>query len=138
MDINEIRLRKINILLDSCSSRKDMAEKITKDSGILMDPDLLGKYVTTGKSNKRIGDVIARRIEKVFGKPYGWMDWVDPDWIQMPLEKSSHSPQYWPFPIPIEDYKLLSDKTKRMIYSHMELFAKEDKEEVDKQSKKTA
>jgi hypothetical protein len=82
MDVKEIRKIKFRRLAESAPSKAAFAEKI--DTA----PAYVSQILSSSPKNPRnIGDKIARRIEKIYKKPRGWMDtFQDEDMVQLDAE----------------------------------------------------
>lgn len=69
MDIKAIRLANMRALADEAGGRSALAKKL--DIAYAQVNHYIGKNPIRG-----IGDVMARKAEEAFGKPFGWMDHI--------------------------------------------------------------
>lgn len=67
MDVKEVRRLNLEYLIASVGSIKKIAEIIESDANYI-------SQIKNGNGNKTMGDKFARKIEKAFNKPHGWMD----------------------------------------------------------------
>tara|TARA_B100000929_G_C15372937_1_gene375048 strand:+ start:267 stop:719 length:453 start_codon:yes stop_codon:yes gene_type:complete len=67
MDVKEVRRLNLEYLIASAGSVKRIAEILGSNASYI-------SQVRNGNANKTMGDSTARRLEKAFGKPHGWMD----------------------------------------------------------------
>lgn len=73
MDASDYRRMNLLALIDECGGRRfggvnALAEKIGSN------PSHISALISPATSRRNVGPNLARRIEKAFGKPRGWMD----------------------------------------------------------------
>lgn len=67
MDVKEIRRLNLEYLIASVGSIKKLADIVDSDPNYV-------SQIKNKNANKTMGDRFARKIEKSFQKPHGWMD----------------------------------------------------------------
>ena len=69
MDVWQIRLANLLSLIDEAGNASELARRIGSD------PNYISQIISP-KAKRNVGHSFARRIEKAFGKPSGWMDQI--------------------------------------------------------------
>ena len=67
MDVKEVRRLNLEYLIAVIGSIKAFSDLVDTDANYI-------SQLKNGNSNKKMGDKFARKLEKAFEKPVGWMD----------------------------------------------------------------
>lgn len=67
MDVKEVRRLNLEYLIAVIGSIKALSDLVDTDANYI-------SQLKNGNSNKKMGDKFARKLEKAFEKPVGWMD----------------------------------------------------------------
>lgn len=67
MDVKEVRRLNLEYLIASVGSIKKIADLLDSNQSYI-------SQIKNNNGNKTMGDSMARRLEKAFNKPHGWMD----------------------------------------------------------------
>jgi len=82
MDINEVRLHNMMLLVKEAGSQAKFAESVGVNPGEI-------SHIKNPNHDRNIGSSLARKFERVYKKPFGWMDsTLKSDFVQTPMQSA--------------------------------------------------